>query len=459
MKRICILYLITLMALFQLSCKKDYLDKKPNKALLVPKTFSDFQSLLDYSADVMNYEPTLQMTAIDDFYTTSNGVQGLSTIIERNSYTWEADIYQGRSLTEWNRSYQQIFYSNVVLDGLAKMEPADKSQAEWKNIKGAALFYRSLAFYNLAQLFAAPYDLKTAGQILGVPLRLNSDINEVSKRGTLQQTYDRIIEDLLLAKDMLPLQQPVLTRPVKNAAVSLLARVHLTMEVYDKAALFADESLLLNNKLIDYNTLNPNAVRPFPVFLPDNKNVEVIFYSRLISYSYLTSALTYIDPALYNSYVANDLRKTVLFADKGNGNYAFKGSYAGSSTFFGGLTTGEMYLIKAECLARKDDAPGALNILNNLLEKRWKQGTFIPLSAANAEEALFKILTERRKDLVGRGYRWTDLRRLNKDPRFAVSLKRNVNGIEYSLLPNDKRYVFAIPDNELNYSRIEQNLR
>jgi hypothetical protein len=79
--------------------------------------------------------------------------------------------------------------------------------------------------------------------------------------------------------------------------------------------------------------------------------------------------------------------------------------------------------------------------------------------AIDAEDALRKVLLERRKELVFRAIRWTDLRRLNKDPRFATTLRRVVLGQEYLLPPNDNRYVYPIPTNEIEASGVPQNPR
>jgi len=90
--------------------------------------------------------------------------------------------------------------------------------------------------------------------------------------------------------------------------------------------------------------------------------------------------------------------------------------------------------------------------LNTLLQNRWRAGVFTPVTATDADDALGKILAERRKELLFRGLRWTDLRRLNKEPRRALTLTRTVNGQVYTLLPNDVRYVYAIPSNVLSFN-------
>lgn len=118
-----------------------------------------------------------------------------------------------------------------------------------------------------------------------------------------------------------------------------------------------------------------------------------------------------------------------------------------------------MYLVRAEASARTGHPAQALSDLNTLLATRWKTGTYVPYATTDPAVALQDILTERRKELFARGLRWTDLRRLNQDPRFAVTLKRLIAGQAYALPPLDKRYVFPIPDDEIRLSGIPQNSR
>jgi len=457
MKRNYILLLVAVLSCISLSCEKDFLDKKPDSALLVPESLEDLQALLDNSNSVMNYAPYLSAFSTDDFYITDNGFTSAQFDV-RNSYTWAAEIYQpGSAVTDWNRMYQQVFYANVVLDKLKDLAAEPGSQAIYNQVKGSALFYRAFAFYNLAQQFAAPYWAATAGQEPGIPLRLTADVNEPSKRATLLETYARITGDLEEASGLVPDRAAYKTRPGKAAVVAMLARVYQTMEDYPAAASFATSALQLNSTLVDYNALNVSAARPLPAALPD-ANDEVLFYC-IMSNSGLTSALSGVDAGLYASYDVNDLRRAAFFTDKGNGLVNFKGSYTGTANVFAGIATDEVYLIRAESYARNGETEKAMQDLNDLLQKRWKAGTFTPLTADDAENALRQVLAERRKELVYRNLRWTDLRRLNRDPRFALTLQRVVQGATHTLPPGDKRYVFPIPDNVIATSGIEQNPR
>jgi len=97
--------------------------------------------------------------------------------------------------------------------------------------------------------------------------------------------------------------------------------------------------------------------------------------------------------------------------------------------------------------------------LDTLLVIRRKTDTYVPLTAGSADEALSIVLTERRKELVMRGLRWTDLGRLNEDSRFAKTLTRQIAGTSYTLPPNDPRYVLLIPNEVIQFTKMEQNSR
>jgi tetratricopeptide (TPR) repeat protein len=439
------------------ACKKDFLDVKPDKALTVPTTLTDFQALLDDNND-MNVVPYLNVVSTDDIFTTDQGYASAPTLI-RSSYTWEKDLYKGVTVSDWNKPYLQAFYANVVLDGLPAITQVPSNQNEWNAIRGSALFYRAKAFYHLAQEFAAAYDESTANRMDGIPIRLHADVNEKSKRGTLKESYIQIVSDLKAATLLLPKKVSFGTRPTKGAALALLARTYLVMGNYDDAIVSSSACLEIDKKLIDFNALSPVAAKPFPPMQPDG-NSEVLFYSSLIPVSFLYNpSVTSIDSTLYKSYANNDLRKTLFFNVKSNGIILFKGTYTGAFSIFAGLATDEVYLIRAECYARTGNTTAAMNDLNALLATRWKTNTFQPYTATDAGDALAQILQERRKELVYRDLRWTDLRRLNKEPGYAKTIKRNLNGQEVILLPGDNKYTFPIPDDEIANSGINQNPR
>lgn len=190
----------------------------------------------------------------------------------------------------------------------------------------------------------------------------------------------------------------------------------------------------------------------------DISNSEVVYRSRLSDY-HVTLYLYYspeyaVDDSLLKMYEEADLRKTAFFKT----NMTLKGSYTGSTNRFNGLATDEQYLIRAECSARNALVGPAMEDLNKLRKHRYDIASYSDLSAATAEEALKLVLKERRKELIFRGLRWSDLRRLNQEGA-GITLVRQLNGQAYVLPPGDPKWTFPIPDEVVSLSGIIQNPR
>lgn len=474
MKKLKWIYLTTIIILLLInySCSNTFLDQKPNLSQGVPSSLSDCQAMLD-DYDRMNCSyPDHGEAAADDYYMTDatyNFLQDVNNTPEdKYNYSWNP---QGEHVSQWLRGYQVVYSANLVLSTLNKLS---SEQSNYKVVKGSALFFRAFAFYHLAQLFCKPYIAATATKDLGIVLRLTPDPYEVSIRATVQQVYDRITLDLKEALLLLPDVVSVKSRPTKTAVYAMLARTYLAMQDYTNAGKMADESLKLQSNLIDYNAVStdpsgtPTAMTvssdpSAPSFMRFNS--EVIF-NAVTAYGILDQYTVSVHPALYNSYSADDKRKSVFFMEEedwmGNKFYRFRGNYDGTigAVLFMGLATDEMYLVRAECFARAGNTLLAMADLNTLMAKRMVP-PYVNRTAGSAKEALVQILTERRKELISRTIRWTDLRRLNLDPQFAITLRRDMNSIPYTpLRPNDLRYTFLIPTKEvIQPTNIEQNPR
>ncbi|WEK18611.1 MAG: RagB/SusD family nutrient uptake outer membrane protein [Candidatus Pedobacter colombiensis] len=456
MRKECLSYIFSmLLMLFFQSCGKSWLEAKPDKSLVVPKSIGDYQALLDNTSQIFNVNQACGLGEIGagDFYITSSSWQNLFTIQEKSAYIWAPtkEFYNGEQSLDWTYAYQRILNANVILEGIEKITPITNDQQDWNSVKGSALFFRAFDFFNLIQEYCVPYNSRSASGDLGLPLRLEYDVNIKVKRSNLQQTYERIIIDLKEAINLLGAKSGYKTRPSKEAAYALLAKTYLAMENYDQAGVYADLALKIQPDLMDYTKLNSSISFPIAKF-----NSEVIFHSTF-SYGIFNASRLIVVPELYNDYTIEDCRKSIFFTASANG-MTFKGSYNGDKTFFGGLATDEMYLIRSECNARNGNLTLALEDLNRLRRTRWK-GLYLDLISTNPNTVLDYILKERRKELIFRGIRWSDLRRLNGDTRLAVTLTRVLNGNSYTLQPNDKRYVFPIDEEEIRLSEIQQNER
>ncbi|TDW97469.1 RagB/SusD family nutrient uptake outer membrane protein [Dinghuibacter silviterrae] len=447
-KNIFILWALAIVS--QTSCTKNALDQKPNATLAVPSTISDYQALLDgIEGGAINNAPGLysyrslgdyladEVTVSDNNYTTFfAGSPFITGVLEWNQHMFSSLT----QLLEWDKQYQVVLNANIAIEGVNAIARTSSNQVAWNNVMGMGLFLRGQMFYNLAQFWARPYNAATASSDVGIVLRLSSDPNPASVRSNVQQTYTQILSDLKAAVPLLPNTSAQNTqvskvRPSKAAAYAMLARVYLAMGDSIHVGLYADSALQLYSTLMDYNNV--------PYF--SNFNAETIYTSMDQSG---TIGNTYgpwaVDSTLVNLYDNNDLRKTLFFTNNAYvGGYAFIGDYSGYYSFTG-IAVDELYLLRAESYARQGNVNAAMADLNTLLLKRYTTGTFTPRTAAGASDALAQVLTERRKELVMRGERWTDLRRLNA--RFPTTLTRTLLGVTYTLPPNDDRYTLAVPD-------------
>ncbi|OYW16192.1 MAG: hypothetical protein B7Z54_09800, partial [Sphingobacteriales bacterium 12-47-4] len=352
------------------------------------------QALLDH-ADVMNNNVFAYGEIASDGHSVTEIAFSTAVVAASNAYTWSHQPYSKQA--NWGSTYLRVFHCNLVLEELEKLSLTAAEKSDRENIKGQALFNRAEAFLALTQVFAQPYNSTTAASDMGIPLRLTSNVAEQSRRANVLATYDRIISDATESIPLLPGLPLVKTRGSKAAAFALLARTYLVMQDYEKALDYAGRCLAIQSALKNYAELSTGAstqigaTANFPTPL---HNPEMIFYNRMYT-SALSGFLTtnyFVEQSLYNQYATNDLRRGRFFRVTASG-ITFKGNYNNvSSQPFCGIATDEVYLIRAECYARKGQITEALADLNLLLSKRY-DATFTPVTANTADEALVKILT------------------------------------------------------------------
>lgn len=446
-----ILGLVVLIASFSLFSCTDFLDVKPDQGLVVPKTLEDVQRLLD-NTNTFNVQPALPSISSEEVWISNAGFDALSNPIEQATFTWEEDPFVGGFGGDWNNVYEQVFYANVALQVLKDYE-GTKDQ-EFERLLGSAHFLRGYAYHQLVNQFAPPYQKsgENSGK-LGIVLKNTADINERLRRSSLEESYNQIVDDLTKAVFLLPETSIVKTRPNKAIALGTLSRVYLSMFQYAKAAEVAEEALRIYTDRLDFNQINVDAPRPFTRF-----DEETIFYSTLFSYSFFRSNQVFVNSELIELYEEHDLRLRAYYDKASNGEYIYTGKLSGATQNFGGISVGELYLNAAEAFCRSGQTAKGLDLLNEFLALRYNSVHWKPLNLTNTSELLRRVLQERRKELIGRGLRWTDLRRLNQEED-PITLVRLVKGNRYELAPNSLRYTFPIPQEEVTRSGIIQNQR
>lgn len=442
---------ITLNTFVITSCSESFLDVKPDQQMVVPSQMKDLRALLDNTVKMNTAMPYFGEVAADDQYITLNSYTTLSPEEAKLAYIWQSSpYYNNNSNTTWNYRYEQIFYCNLVLEAVEKNQPINKlEEKERDEIKGSALFFRAWAHWQLAQVFCKPYNINSSNNDIGLPLKLSSDINDKITRSDVLTTWRQILEDLHNCINLLPEKSESKTRPTLAAAYAFLSRVYLAMGDYEKSSDMASKCLNINDNLMDYAAINANKNYTMEKFNP-----EVLFHSVMISTAVIRETRLNVDSNLYDSYDENDYRKLCYFYE--NNGIRYKGSYNGDRDFFCGLTTSEALLNMAESEVRLGNVSTSVDLMDRLLSHRYSTNAYMGKFTGDQEGILKVILEERRKELVFRGIRWTDLRRLNQDTRFAITLSRKLDK-DYSLAPNSAGYTFPIPQNIIDKSGIEQN--
>lgn len=445
--------------LFLLSCEK-FLDKKPDVTIKHPISLDDLNAILNSEQNFNEVSFAHIESGTDDLRILPSHFQRLSNYY-KDIYRWASgeDGIREEMVFSWQRPYRQILNCNVVLERLRTIIGGDEHLR--RRIEGDALFLRSFTFFMLLQSYSPPYLIGDKDSELGIHLRLSSDVNQITNRSSLIESYNQVLGDLKKAIDLLPEQVSFKTRPNKAAAYALMARIKLTIGDYSAALKYAEECLKRQNQLIDYNLINLHLNFPFFAL-----NEEVIYHAvGAFPSQILNPRQVYVSHELYSLYQDNDLRKLAFFNSKGINGFSFKGYYSGNGdSFFAGLVIDEVHLIASESLIRTQKINQGIDILNKLRKHRFKKESFTLLRAENELEALKLVLLERRKELPFRGVRWLDLRRLNRDKRFEKTLVRIIpdnsdNLMEVMLPPNDLRYTYLIPDYVIEETGIKQNPR
>ena len=454
MKLYRLIYILALMLILCAGCDK-FLEEKSDKALNIPALLEDYQALLDNSVVVNGYSVASGEMSADNYYITTASYNSLNLDYARNIYRWAGAKIDGAGNRDWELCYSQIYTATVVLDGINKIRRNGENQTQWDNVKGQALTLRAYRYLDAVTVWGKAYDEATAHEDLGIPLRQTTDFNERSVRVSVQETYNEIIKTLKEAIPLLPMQGIAATRANRRMAYAGLSRVYLFMGKFKEAELYADSALQINDKLLDFNKLVDNSLP----YVAQEVNEEMVCYMSMNNIGQLLDQNRHcIDTVLFDSFLDNDLRKRVFFQGNSSGSFFFKGNYTGIfNIMFSGMTNAELYLTRAECYARKGKIIEAMDDLNKVLKSRMdNKKTFIPFAASSKDEAMAIILSERRKELMFRGIRWPDIKRLNKDGANMI-LTRIIDGKTYTLPPNDNRYALPIPEDVIQLSGMPQN--
>lgn len=425
----------------------NYVDIK-TEGKLIPEEVENYRYLLqnsyvyditygatDVASDDISFQNEAQTTALgaSDYYRPFT-----------NFYKWADAIYfDGETDYNMNSMYTSLYNANLVINEVMKSK--DGTQAEKQAIKGEAEVHRAFIFLTLVNTFGKAYDATTSATDPGIVLFTTPTVSDDIKRTSVQNAYDIILSDLndAVNSDLKPINSGNnVAFPSKASAYALLARTYLYMRNYPLALENAEKSLAIQS------TLNNLEDYEFAAF-PNRKLDKELILSKWNGYSSLTYApqILSLSNELINSFDTNDLRY-VLFTQPTssfNSEYTIGRTYSKEAltgeSRNAGPTVPEMMLIKAECLARAGSGEQAMAEINKLRQKRFRAGQYVAMTATDSKDALIKVLAERRRELMGTGgFRWFDLKRLNKEPEFAKTITHDFAGQTFTLAPNSDRY-------------------
>ncbi len=415
---------------------------------------------------------------------------------------WDAQyIADDASETFWSSEYKKIFTANMVLSLVDKVSGTPEQKA---TLTADAYFVRAYSYFQLVNTYALPYNDATRNEP-GVPIKLLIGFDEPMDRAPLGKVYQRIEADLAEAlKINVPLVQNGTARHWRSntAAVNgFAARYYLTRGNYAEALKYAQAALNEYSTLVDYNTgmrygrtqsvvVNPGKPEAKTVVLQypythDNQTdqTDMVGWKEFLYYRMLNHGSWWYIPseallALYDK--DHDLRFRYHMVegysyDRGMINPGY--DYPGYIFFFkdripSGPTVAEMLLIKAECLARTARPADAMAAVNQLRASRMEPGAWVNLSATSNDDAITKVLEERRREMPFT-QRWFDVRRYNNNdypgddvilsreffPYNSAAVLTNEAVKTYTVPKGSRRFAAPIPTTEIISSNgvIKQN--
>ena len=448
------LYIILLllgMTVSMTSCD-DYLNIEP-KGKRIPQTLADYEAFLRYEYGTHSM-PILQTCyLLNDEYLT-NSYASYYPMYKAN-YNWEEETdrayYNDADESVYYVAYGAINTCNLILEDVPIA--TDGTEKEKAEVMAYAKVLRAMNYFNLANYYANTYEAGSAATKLSVPLITSSLQDAAYHQATIQEIYDFILKDLDEAVPDLPDMGTTILHPGKGAAYAMLARTYMQMMNYDKALEYADKALAINDNLVDW-----------VAFYNDNKSK----IDQEGVYPSLATPLGFDSKDCYNFNFANNssnyasaiyrmpVQRAEGFED---GDVYFLSNWklktVGSETYYQGITNGfinlagmrtvEQYLIKAECLARKNQLGDAMDVLNEVRKTYILPEKYQPLSASTEAEAIQYIRQAKGNQLIFSIVPFCDARRYNAEGTYARTLTKEVDGKQVSLTPSSHLWTFPFP--------------
>lgn len=382
--------------------------------------------------------------------------------------------------TLWSSYYTVIATINYTLekcDLAIALEP--DNEKELNLYKGELYFFRGYLLHQLALRFCEDYEPAEAESQLGVPCPTEYLPGAQLPRGTLAQTYARILEDVKAAEELVDVQgaQNAVYVTV-DAITAFKAQVALQMHEYADAisyatSLYAKYPLAQNKSAIEDMWLKDSSTETIMQFDLTKNTVSVVgslcydytYGSWSATNGYFTFSPAYVpEQWVCDLYSQNDYRygtyvtpsHTVSITELGilmtkflgNENLRTAPTTLGYANMPKPFRIAEMYMIEAEAQYRQGgDAAGPLNTL------RASRGLG---AVTTTGDALFAdIKNECVREFIGEGRRLFDLKRwhdgFKRDGQtlFLSLLAGGTSTYQMRVEANNPKFVWPIPQYEM----------
>ncbi|MGL5703859.1 MAG: RagB/SusD family nutrient uptake outer membrane protein [Tannerellaceae bacterium] len=377
-----------------------------------------------------------------------------------SNYLWDEAFDRAKFIERddlYNATYKRIAKLNILLDGID-----DAKGSDVKRIKGKAQAHilRAYNYFVLVNVYAKPYNAETAATDRAIILRSEFNMESTPEQSSVQEVYDFIQADIEAALTDLPERRDNPYRPGKALGYALKSKVHLFKGELDAAIDAA-------SKVFDYNVglwdleLYADEKLSNPMAVVDFDMPECLLHYN--GNNSMDPEPIHITKELAAMFEETDLRKE-LFLFRGPHPMAEKGAlcfgtYNKVRWNVAGMRLSEVYLILAECYARKGMVQEALDQVNTLRQSRFRAEHFVPLQAKDAAEARQIVVNERRKELMLTNNSFFDMKRYTVIPEYRRTLTKVVNGEERILSPDSHLYVipFSIEALESNPNLIQNS--
>lgn len=453
------------------SCKKDFLNLAPELSLPEESSFATASRI---EAQVNGLYGSLKSGSfyggryliyndirVDEFVNrTNNGVTGLTTYQHTND---PSDTYIANF---WNQGYLTI---NRVNKFLADFDaaPAGVVTAEVEaGLRAEAKFVRALTYYSLVQLFAKPYTLDQ-GASRGLPLRLQAETSSANNElapSTVAKVYEQILKDLNEAEAGLPDTRSTAklrtTRAHKNTAIALKTRIYLAMGKYSNVITEANKIVSVAAPFVSPNRvahkLQADVVSVFRAPYTSDENILSFPMAdtnspgtqNQLGYYYNAGNIEYylskVAPGIFANTTAwpatDDRKKNLTSAYSAAWQILIKWSAQSPYVdYIPVIRYAEVLLNLAEAEAEVGSQARAIALLQAVHTR--SDATFTFPAFAGKADLINAILTERRIELLGEGFRAPDVQR-RLQPMVSI-------GAGASIPVTDDRYVFPIPTGEV----------